>query len=118
MKTLVITGVTRGLGRAMAEEFIRLGHVVLGFGRSDKDLGELRRRFGKWHEFDRVDVASDEQQAKAKSRCSSQQPRRVAPRHQRADAQHKGVWHAKASGDHFGMSIFLIAACACGLRTK
>ena len=61
MKTLVITGVTRGLGRAMAEEFIRLGHVVLGCGRSEKDLGELRRRFGKWHEFDRVDVASDEQ---------------------------------------------------------
>ena len=61
MKTLVITGVTRGLGRAMAEEFIRLGHVVLGCGRSEQDLAELRRRFGEWHEFDRVDVASDEQ---------------------------------------------------------
>jgi len=61
MKTLVITGVTRGLGRAMAEEFIRLGHVVLGCGRSEQDLAELRRRFGEWHEFDRVDVASDDQ---------------------------------------------------------
>ena len=61
MKTLVITGVTRGLGRAMAEEFIRLGYVVLGCGRSEQDLAELRRRFGEWHEFDRVDVASDEQ---------------------------------------------------------
>src|SRR5881397_3386226 len=61
MKTVVITGVTRGLGRAMAEEFIRLDHVVLGCGRSEQGLGELRRRFGKWHEFDRVDVASDEQ---------------------------------------------------------
>jgi NAD(P)-dependent dehydrogenase (short-subunit alcohol dehydrogenase family) len=61
MKTLVITGVTRGLGRAMTEEFIRLGHSVLGCGRSEEDLGELRRRFGKGHEFDRVDVASDEQ---------------------------------------------------------
>ena len=61
MKTLVITGVTRGLGRAMAEEFIRLGHVVLGCGRSEQHLAELRRRFGEWHEFDRVDVASDEQ---------------------------------------------------------
>jgi NAD(P)-dependent dehydrogenase (short-subunit alcohol dehydrogenase family) len=61
MKTLVITGVTRGLGRAMAEEFIRLGHVVLGCGRSEQHLAELRRRFGEWHEFDQVDVASDEQ---------------------------------------------------------
>ena len=61
MKTVVITGVTRGLGRAMAEEFIRLGHVVLGCGRSEAGLGELRRRFGKSHEFDRVDVAFDEQ---------------------------------------------------------
>ena len=61
MKTVVITGVTRGLGRAMAEEFIRLGHVVLGCGRSEKGLEELRRRFGHLHEFDRVDVASGEQ---------------------------------------------------------
>ena len=61
MKTVVITGVTRGLGRAMTEEFIRLGHGVLGCGRSEKELGELRRRFGKGHQFDHVDVASDEQ---------------------------------------------------------
>jgi NAD(P)-dependent dehydrogenase (short-subunit alcohol dehydrogenase family) len=61
VKTLVITGVTRGLGRAMTEEFIRLGHVVLGCGRSEKDLAELRRRFGNGNQFDRVDVASDDQ---------------------------------------------------------
>jgi NAD(P)-dependent dehydrogenase (short-subunit alcohol dehydrogenase family) len=61
MKTVVITGVTRGLGRAMTEEFIRLGHGVLGCGRSEKNLVELRRRFDKRHQFDRVDVASDEQ---------------------------------------------------------
>jgi NAD(P)-dependent dehydrogenase (short-subunit alcohol dehydrogenase family) len=61
MKTLVITGVTRGLGRAMTEELILLGHAVLGCGRSEQDLVDLRRRFGKPHEFDPVDVASDEQ---------------------------------------------------------
>ena len=61
MKTVVITGVTRGLGRAMTEEFIRLGHIVFGCGRSEKGIGDLRRRFGKSHQFDRVDVASDEQ---------------------------------------------------------
>jgi NAD(P)-dependent dehydrogenase (short-subunit alcohol dehydrogenase family) len=34
-KIILITGVSRGLGRAMAEEFIRLGHAVLGCGRSE-----------------------------------------------------------------------------------
>jgi len=29
-KVVVITGVTRGLGRAMAEKFIALGHTVAG----------------------------------------------------------------------------------------
>ena len=33
-KIVVITGATRGLGRAMAEKFIALGHTVLGCGRN------------------------------------------------------------------------------------
>lgn len=33
-KVVVITGASRGLGRAMAEEFMRLGHVVAGCSRS------------------------------------------------------------------------------------
>ena len=60
MKRVVITGVSRGLGRAMAEEFIRLGHTVLGCARSAKSIAELRGRFDKPQDFDAVDVASDE----------------------------------------------------------
>ena len=60
MKRVTITGVSRGLGRAMAEEFIRLGHTVLGCARSAKFITELRARFGKPHDFEAVDVASDE----------------------------------------------------------
>ena len=60
MKRVAITGVSRGLGRAMAEEFIRLGHTVLGCARSAKFITELRARFGKPHDFEAVDVASDE----------------------------------------------------------
>lgn len=56
-KLVLITGVTRGLGRAMTEEFIRLGHAVLGCGRSKNDIEELRRSFGKPHDFYTVDVA-------------------------------------------------------------
>jgi len=61
MKTVIITGVTRGLGRAMAEEFIRLGHTVLGCGRSEASIQQLQRAFSKPHRFDSVDVASEEQ---------------------------------------------------------
>jgi NADP-dependent 3-hydroxy acid dehydrogenase YdfG len=60
-KIVVITGVTRGLGRAMAEKFISLGHTVLGCGRNRELIDELRQKFPKRHDFDVVDVTSDEQ---------------------------------------------------------
>jgi len=56
---VVLTGVTRGLGQAMAEEFIRLGHTVLGCGRSAKEIDRLRRAHAAPHDFCVVDVASD-----------------------------------------------------------
>jgi NAD(P)-dependent dehydrogenase (short-subunit alcohol dehydrogenase family) len=59
MKTVVLTGVTRGLGRAMAGEFIRLGHTVLGCGRSQPAVERLRQVFAQPHEFEVVDIASD-----------------------------------------------------------
>jgi NAD(P)-dependent dehydrogenase (short-subunit alcohol dehydrogenase family) len=60
-QVVLITGATNGLGRAMAEEFIRLGHVVAGCGRSQQAIGELRVRFAAPHDFSVVDVASDEE---------------------------------------------------------
>lgn len=56
---VLITGVSRGLGRAMAEEFARLGHVVIGCGRSRKPVDALQARLGAPHRFDSVDVADD-----------------------------------------------------------
>ncbi|HTX21622.1 MAG TPA: SDR family oxidoreductase [Candidatus Aquilonibacter sp.] len=58
-KIILITGVTRGLGRAMAEEFIRLGHTVVGCGRSEKEIIKLQTQFQPPHDFDIVDVADD-----------------------------------------------------------
>jgi NAD(P)-dependent dehydrogenase (short-subunit alcohol dehydrogenase family) len=58
-KIIVITGVTRGLGRAMAGEFIRNGHTVLGCGRSTKEIEQLRKSYASPHDFYQVDVASD-----------------------------------------------------------
>src|SRR5688572_6563166 len=58
-KVVLITGVTRGLGRAMAEEFARLGHTVLGCGRSAREIDKLRQALGKPHDFYPVDVSDD-----------------------------------------------------------
>jgi NAD(P)-dependent dehydrogenase (short-subunit alcohol dehydrogenase family) len=60
-KIVVITGVTRGLGRAMTERFIALGHTVLGCGRNRETIMELRQRFPKRHDFDVVDVSDDDE---------------------------------------------------------
>jgi NAD(P)-dependent dehydrogenase (short-subunit alcohol dehydrogenase family) len=62
-KFIVITGVTRGLGRAMTEEFTRLGHTIAGCGRSERDVTQLREKLGAPHRFATVDVTSDEQVA-------------------------------------------------------
>jgi NAD(P)-dependent dehydrogenase (short-subunit alcohol dehydrogenase family) len=58
-KLVLITGVSRGLGRAMTEELIRLGHTVLGCGRSEKEIAQLQKQFGSPHDFSVVDVAND-----------------------------------------------------------
>ena len=60
-KLVLITGVTRGLGRAMVDEFVRRGHTVLGCGRSKTKIDPLRLQFGPPHDFSAVDVASDDQ---------------------------------------------------------
>ncbi len=56
---IVITGVTRGLGRALAERFIRDGHTVLGCGRNGEAIFDLRMTHGAPHDFSVVDVALD-----------------------------------------------------------
>ncbi|MEI6861041.1 MAG: SDR family oxidoreductase [Verrucomicrobiota bacterium] len=55
---IVITGVTRGLGRALAEEFVRLGHTVAGCGRGADGIMDLRLAHGPPHSFEVVDVAN------------------------------------------------------------
>ena len=59
-KLILITGVTRGLGRALAEEFIALGHTVVGCGRSFTEVKKLKQKFSEPHDFYPVDVANDE----------------------------------------------------------
>jgi NAD(P)-dependent dehydrogenase (short-subunit alcohol dehydrogenase family) len=58
-KRVVLTGVSRGLGLAMAEGFIALGHTVCGCARSAAAVEELGRRFGPPHAFEALDVSDD-----------------------------------------------------------
>ncbi|MFO0970059.1 MAG: SDR family oxidoreductase [Gemmataceae bacterium] len=61
-RTVVITGVTRGLGLAMAQKFIELGHTVLGCGRNRDVIDTLRRSYKcPPNDFAAVDVAQETQ---------------------------------------------------------
>jgi len=55
-KRIVITGVTRGLGRALAEEMIATGHTIIGCGRNAEHVAELVATYGAPHRFDAVDI--------------------------------------------------------------
>jgi len=59
-KHIVITGATRGLGRALAEEFIKLGHRISGCGRSEKIINEMNSEFASIADFTSLDICSPE----------------------------------------------------------
>jgi NAD(P)-dependent dehydrogenase (short-subunit alcohol dehydrogenase family) len=58
-RRILITGAGRGLGLAMCEKFIELGHEVVACSRQTSHVAELARRFGPPHRFDEVDVTDD-----------------------------------------------------------
>jgi len=59
VRTVLITGVTRGLGRAMAERFREADCRVLGCGRSAEAIAALQQEFGEPHRFAVVDVSRE-----------------------------------------------------------
>jgi len=58
-KVVVITGATRGLGRALVPHFAAAGHTVWGCGRGATGVAELARAFGPPHDFAAVDVRDE-----------------------------------------------------------
>lgn len=62
-RIIVITGATRGCGRALTERFIEQGHTVLGCGRGHAEIARMTRAYRKPHDFGAVDVSRDEQVA-------------------------------------------------------
>jgi NAD(P)-dependent dehydrogenase (short-subunit alcohol dehydrogenase family) len=57
-RSVVLTGVTRGLGRALALRLAGMGHRVAGCGRSRARIEELRGLLDAEHRFEVVNVAS------------------------------------------------------------
>jgi NAD(P)-dependent dehydrogenase (short-subunit alcohol dehydrogenase family) len=74
MKKVVITGVTKGLGRAMAEFFISKNITVLGCGRNLRELNAMGDQFRSPHSFTRVDVRDDASVRRWADYCLSQGP--------------------------------------------
>ena len=59
-RLIVVTGVSRGLGRSMVDGFIAEGHQVIGCARNADAVDELKSLHGAAHRFDSVDVADDD----------------------------------------------------------
>ena len=48
MKTYLVTGATRGIGRAIAERLLSEGHTVYGvYKESNSHAGQLTKKYGK-----------------------------------------------------------------------
>jgi NAD(P)-dependent dehydrogenase (short-subunit alcohol dehydrogenase family) len=53
----IVTGASRGFGRAIAREFLHAGAHVVGVARSEPGLGQLRQEHGDRFEFEVADAA-------------------------------------------------------------
>ncbi|WP_425613892.1 SDR family oxidoreductase [Anatilimnocola sp. NA78] len=59
VRRIVLTGATRGLGRALTDRFIEAGHTVIGCGRSQAEIDDLNQQYGSPHRFDVLDVTNE-----------------------------------------------------------
>jgi NAD(P)-dependent dehydrogenase (short-subunit alcohol dehydrogenase family) len=59
VRRVVITGVTRGLGRALADGLVQSGHTVVGCGRSAEAIAHLGSALARPHDFTVLDVTHD-----------------------------------------------------------
>ena len=59
--TIVITGVTKGLGRALVEQYIKLGHLVIGCGRNVNSIESLSNSYPENTDFQVVDISDQRQ---------------------------------------------------------
>lgn len=60
-RKILLTGVSRGLGRAMLSEFVAAGHTVYGCATNRETIQQLREEYPSPHHFATVDVSDDQQ---------------------------------------------------------
>lgn len=60
---ILVTGASRGLGRAMVAGFVKLGHAVIGCATNPQAVAELTKAYPAPHHFSCVDVRDDRQVA-------------------------------------------------------
>jgi len=63
MRKILITGISRGLGRALAEFYIAAGYRIFGCARSESAVSELQANYPEQH-FSVVDIAQDKDVAR------------------------------------------------------
>jgi NAD(P)-dependent dehydrogenase (short-subunit alcohol dehydrogenase family) len=59
-RIIVLTGATRGLGRALLAPLTAAGHTILGCGRSTQHINELKSVYDSPHDFTALDVTDAE----------------------------------------------------------
>lgn len=59
-KHILITGVSRGLGRALADGLIEQGHTVSGCARNLEAVANLTTHYGQPHQFTAIDIRDDQ----------------------------------------------------------
>jgi NADP-dependent 3-hydroxy acid dehydrogenase YdfG len=74
-KTAVVTGVTSGIGEAIAERLVSTGARVVGIGRNAAKLDALRVRWGERFEPRVIDLAEGERRARAIEELGQSLPR-------------------------------------------
>ena len=57
-QNIIITGVTRGLGMALAKQYIKQGHMVIGCGRNANLIGSMSDLYSKNTDFQVVDISN------------------------------------------------------------
>ena len=84
-KIIVLTGVSRGLGLAMAEGFIERGHTIIGALRDKQAIARLSKRWPAPHRFTAVDVSHDQQVKAWAEEAGRRRPARFARQQCRAE---------------------------------
>ena len=59
-KIIIITGATRGLGRALSDQYVRMGHTVIGCGRNAEIIKKMSAKYPTNTDFQALDVSDYE----------------------------------------------------------